>query len=163
METLKGGLSLYAYFNTYIMIFIGIIILISAIAFLYKVITGNYQKSPSSKVGYYAITTLNECSQYEINNNLCKLQLEYSDGTNIYKDNIDPKTTVGNTTVFYEQKNPKSYMVTTSPYIFPGGFSFFACVTLIIGFARLMLIRSNKNAAAIIGGLDVVSSITSRR
>jgi hypothetical protein len=159
MDTVKEGLSLYAYLNTYGMIFMGVLILISAIGILFKIITGNYQKSPSSTVDYYTIANLTKCSQYEITNNLCKLQLEYSDGTNIYKYDIDSKTKVGDTTVFYEQKNPKSYMITPSPYIIPGVFSCIACLTLFYAIGRLIIMRSSSNAAAIIGGIDVASNI----
>jgi len=162
METVKSGLGFYAYAKTYGIIFIGVLLVISAIAFLFKVINGNYKKSPSSKVGYYTVADLNECTDYEVANNLCKLQLVYSDGSNIYKNDTDPKTKVGETTVFYEQKNPKSYMITPNPYIFPGGFSCFACIILTVAFVRLMIMRSSKDAAAVIGGLDVASSVMNR-
>jgi hypothetical protein len=141
------------------MIFVGVILLVSAIAFLFRVVNGNYQKSPNSSVGYYTVKDLIECTDYEIKSNLCKLQLVYTDGTNIYKNDTDPKTHVGPTTVFYEERNPRSYMVTPSPYVFPGIFSCIACLTITVALVRLMIMRSTKDGAAIIGGLDVASSV----
>jgi hypothetical protein len=161
METVKTGLGMYAYMQTFSMIFVGVLLLAIGIFLLYQVINNNYKKSPSSKVDYYTITNLTECNQDEINNNLCKLQLVYSDGTTIYKNNVDPvKTKVGDTSVFYAEKNPKSYIVTPSPYIFPGGFSCFACIIFITAIIRLIIIRSSKEAAAVVGGMDAVSTTT---
>jgi hypothetical protein len=142
--------------------FLGILFLISAIAFLIKIRTSNYKKSPSSKIGYYTIANLSECSDYEIKNNLCKLQLVYSDGKDIYKNNIKSDSNIGDTTVFYEQKNPKSYMVTPSPYLFPGFFYCIGYIILIYAIIRLIIIKSSKDGAAALGGLDALSSITNR-
>jgi hypothetical protein len=162
MNTVKEGLGFYALIKTYGIIFLGILFLLSALAFLFKVVNGNYKKSPNSKISYYTIVNSTECTNYEIQNNLCKLQLVYSDGTTIYKNDTPPESKIGDTTVFYEDKNPKSYMVTPSPYMAPGMFSCIASIILIAGVVRLLIIRSSKDGAALMGGLDMVSSISSR-
>ena len=162
METVKSGLGLYANIKTYGMIFFGILILCSAIAFLIKVMTTNYKKSPQSKISYYFINKDYECSPDDISKNLCQLKLQYTDGVTIYKEPVDPKSNVGDTSVFYEQKNPKSYMITPSPYLFPGICSCIACMILIFAVIRLTIIKSSKNGAALIGTLDILSDTMSR-
>ena len=155
METIRDGLGFYAMINTYGMIFIGVVLLISAIAFLYFIITSNYKKSPNSKLSYSP-----DCNADEIKNNKCKIEVTYTDGTTIYKNPVsDPKATVGDVTVFYKEREPKSYTITESPYIPPGLFSFLACVMLTIGIVRLMILRSSKEGAAILGGLDMLGSV----
>ena len=125
--------------------------------------TTNYKKSPQSKISYYFINKDYECSPDDISKNLCQLKLQYTDGVTIYKEPVDPKSNVGDTSVFYEQKNPKSYMITSTPYIFPGFFSCIACIILTFALIRLYIIRSSKDGAAIIGGLDVVSNFNGSR
>ena len=163
MEFAKKSLGIYAYMQTFGLLFIAIIITIIAIIFLYKTYKSNYIQSPSSKVGYYTTSNLNECNDYEIKNNLCKLQLVYSDGTNIYKNDIPPNTNtfVGNTVVFYEQQNPKSYYRTLNPYIYPGICCCVACIMYIIIIIRLIIMNSNKNGAAILGAIDIASNVVS--
>ena len=160
METIKNGLTFYAYIKTFGFIFFGIILLVCAIAFLFYIINNNYQKAKNSKVDYYNITNLNKCNDDEVKKNLCKLQLEYTDGSNVYKYDTEPNRKVGNTSVFYQQENPKSYMVTPSPYIFPGIVSCFACIILTISIIRLIIMRS-KDGAAAVGVFDVASSLFS--
>jgi hypothetical protein len=162
METVKSGLGLYANIKTYGMIFFGVLLLCSAIAFLIKVINANYQKSPKSKIGYYFINEDNECLPNDISNNLCQLKVQYTDGMTVYKEHVDQKSQVGDTTVFYEQKNPKSYMIAPTPYLFPGMFSCFASIILIFAIIRLTIIKSSKDGAALIGTMDIVSDTMSR-
>ena len=161
METVKSGLEFYALFKTYIGIVIGVLILCSAISLLVNIINSNYQKSPSSKIGYYTKTDSVECSTYEVTNNLCDLKVSYTDGTTNYNEPIpnSTNTQVGATTVFYQKENPKSYMITPSPYIFPGGLSCVACLALTFGIIRLLIIRSSSDAAAIVGGLDAAGDV----
>ena len=160
MEFAKKSLGIYAYIQTFGLLFIAIIITIIEIILLYKTYKSNYKKSPSSKVDYYTKSNLNECNDYEIKNNLCKLQLVYSDGTNIYKNDIPSNTVVGNTVVFYEEKNPKSYYRTSNPYIVPGICCCVACILYIIIVIRLIVMKSNKNGAAILGAIDIVNGVT---
>jgi len=162
METVKSGLAFYAYLRTIGMFIIGFLFFLCAIGFLFQVKNNNYQKAQNSKVGYYNILNSNKCTDDEKNKNLCKLQLEYSDGSNVYKYDTDPKTQVGETTVFYEQKNPKSYMVTPTPYMFPGGLSCFACIIITIAIIRIIIMKSIPDGAAGLGGLDAVSSLADR-
>ena len=150
METVRDGLGFYAKIKTYGIIFVGVLILISAIGFLYNTIKGNYKRSPSSKISY-----LTNCNEEEIKNNTCKKEIIYTDGTNTYKNNLDDsKLSTGEVTLFYKEHDPHSYQITENLYIFPGFFSCVACGILIFGIARLMIIRSSKNAAAFMGGLD---------
>lgn len=150
MKTVRDGLGFYAKIKTYGIIFLGVLILISAIGFLYNTITGNYKKSPNSKISYST-----ECNDEEITNNKCKKELIYTDGTNVYENNIDdPKRSVGYVTLYYKEHDPKSYQITEHLYALPGFFSCVACGILTFGIARLMIIRSSKNAAAFMGGLD---------
>ena len=151
MTTIKECLGFLAMIKTYGIMFVGVLILISAIGFLYNTISGNYKKSPSSKISY-----LPECTEDEIKNKKCKIEISYTDGTTIYKDPIidpNPEAKVGNVTVFYKEHNPKSYTITNNPYLLPGMFSCVACVTLSIGLVRLMILTS-KDGAAIVGMYD---------
>lgn len=160
MDTVKESLEYYAYFNTYIGLFVGTIVLICAITALVTIILSKYKKSSNSNIDYYT-KELTKCTEYEKNNNLCTLQLIYTDETNTYNFNVDPKTTIGNVPVFYQEKNPKSYMITPTPYIFPGICSIIACFILTYNIIRLIIIRSNKGGGAFLGGLDVINKISS--
>lgn len=159
METIKGSLGLYAYIKTYGMIFISVLMIISAIFFFIKIIKGDYVKSPSSKIDFYTIPELNDCPENDKNTPLCKLQLVYTDGDTIYKYDTDKKSKVGNTTVFYEKHNPQSYMQAESPYIFPSMISCVSIIILIFALIRLFIIKSDSGAAAVVGGLDILSSV----
>ena len=103
---------------TYISIFVGFIILIIATIILYYTYISHYKKSNKSKISYYNTSNLNECNNEEIAKNLCKLQLEYSSETETYKMDVEPTSKVGETSVYYQEKNPKSYIITPHPYLF---------------------------------------------
>lgn len=158
-EMVRDGLAGYAYITTYISIFVGFIILIIATIILYYTYIGHYKKSNKSKISYYNKTTLIECNNEEIAKNLCKLQLEYSSETETYKMYVDPTSNVGETSVYYQEKNPKSYMITPHPYLFSGVCCLFACFILVGSLIKLYILNSNKNVAAVIGIFDVADTM----
>lgn len=117
----------------YVMIFISFIFFICFIITLIDVTNGTYVKSSESRIDYYNKSDSSICDNNEIKN--CKLQLKYTDGTNIYMVDPDYNTTIGNTTVYYLKSNPYKYMEISNLYILPGIYIFCFILFLLIGFA----------------------------
>jgi hypothetical protein len=160
MKIVKNGLEFYANFNTYIVLIIGIIISMCAIGFTIKIYNDKYIKSPKSYIDYYSKDFINDkCSSNEIKNNLCELKVTYTDGKNEYKQSVDPKSSVGSTTVYYKQKDPMIIMVTPFLYMFPSIFCIISIIMIIIGVGRLYIIKSSNNGALALGAFDVASNM----
>ena len=153
MKFVEDSLSFYATIKTYGLLLVALIFFICTIVSIYFINKGNYLLSSDSKISYYNINDSTECVEEQIKNNLCKLQLVYTDGTNIYKYDSDPKSKAGKTIVHYQEKNPNSYTI-GNPYI-PSGFLFVIFIFIfIIGIIRLYLL---KNHAATLGAFDAAS------
>lgn len=117
----------------YVMIFISFIFFICFIIAIIEITSGTYVKSSESRIDYYNKSDSSICDNNNIKN--CKLQLKYTDGTNIYMVDPDYNSNIGNTTVYYLKSNPKSYMEISNLYFIPGIYIFCFILFLSIGIA----------------------------
>ena len=163
MEVVKGGLGIYAKFQTYIMIFIGIVMCLIGSYIGYRVNKGNYQKAKSGEVGYFRIDNLAKCTPAEIANRQCELKVSYKDAlsSNEYKQPVDTKRKQGPVSVYYKKDEPTSYMITPTPYLITGIIICISLVMLVVGFIRYKIMNSSENAGAALGAFDVASNVFS--
>ena len=163
-NTVKSGLSGYAYFSAYLSIIIGVCIMISAIFLAYNIISKNYKKAMNVSVNVLNNLTKSSCSPTDLQNKLCSPYVTYTTDSGNYTEPepIINSQQIAPDTLYYEEKNPSKFTTGMNPIYLPSFICCFAIVILIIGIGQIMFFKSNKDAAAVIGGIELTQNLLGR-
>lgn len=124
--------------------------------------------------------TIRDLNKNYISTSMCNIKsntdntqiLTYTVDNQTYTKNIPPSTTTqnnqttikptypeGSCTLYYASKDPNDYNVNSDPTTVMTIISVVILIIVIIIFIWLLFLRSNREVAGVVGGIDVVSSV----
>lgn len=150
------GLANYEIYKTGFGLFLIICFLICAIGCLIYSLHKNYQKTTGNIVTYINSQTLT----YTVD----KLYVQNIPFITTTTNNITsthPAHESGSCVVYYAKNNPQDYAVNSNPVFASEILTCFFCILSILVCMWFVFLRSHKDVAGVVGGLDAVSSIAS--
>lgn len=174
-----SGLATYEIYKTGFMVFIIYISFMLSSGCLFYNGFKNYQKiegtiTTNEKEKYQTLTYFidKEYSHkifYTINNNKStnnntSVNNNASANVNVSTNNStvsSPQYTDGKYTVYYPKDKPEEYNLSYNPFYINIVITIIYLIIVIIGFMYFYFLRSNRDVAGVIGGLDVASDVGS--
>jgi len=166
MNSISSGLSTYANLKAYASTAFGFCMMCCAIGLFFNIYNKHYKKASNSNIKYLKNSDQSECTPENITDKLCSLYVSYLDNQNTsYIEPVNPsvKVTPGKTTVYYENNKPSTYTISgATPMMLPGIFCCFSSILILFGIAQIYFFKHNKNAAAVVGGLELTGDLFNR-
>ncbi len=153
------GLATYELIKTGASIFILVILLLISIWLIYYNMKLNYQSSTICNVTSNTDGSFTQTLTYTVDNKVYnKIAPPIESVTNnvTKKDYAYP---VGLCTVYYPKENPDAYMININPTTASQIIAGILLVIVILTSLWFMFLRSNRNVAGVIGGIDASRSI----
>lgn len=153
------GLGTYALLKTGLTIFVLIILFLISIYLIYHNLQQNYQSSTICSIKSSTDQSFTQTVTYTADN------IVY---TNVVapivnvSNNVSTKTYAypeGLCTVYYPKNNPESYSLNANPTTVSQIIAGILFIIVILSSLWFMFLRSNKNVAGVVGGIDAAQSI----
>jgi len=155
------GLATYELIKTGFAIFILVILLFISINLIFYNINQNYQSSTICKVASITDGSFMQTLTYTVNN---KVYNKIVQPALIVNNNVTTKNyqyPEGLCTIYYPQNNPDSYSLNVNPTTISQIIAGILLVIVIFASLWFMFLRSNRNVAGVVGGIDASRSILS--
>ena len=155
------GLATYELIKTGFAIFILVILLFISINLIFYNINQNYQSSTICKVASITDGSFMQTLTYTVNN---KVYNKIVQPALIVNNNVTTKNyqyPEGLCTIYYPQNNPDSYSLNINPTTVSQIIAGILLVIVIFASLWFMFLRSNRNVAGVVGGIDASRSILS--
>ena len=155
------GLATYELIKTGFAIFILVILLFISINLIFYNINQNYQSSTICKVASVTDGSFMQTLTYTVNN---KVYNKIVQPALIVNNNVTTKNyqyPEGLCTIYYPQNNPDSYSLNINPTTVSQIIAGILLVIVIFASLWFMFLRSNRNVAGVVGGIDASRSILS--
>lgn len=163
--TISSGLQTYALIKNYIGLGVSILILIGSIFFYFYISNKKYVAAKNGMLSYSRISTNDKLEKCTSELPDCNYYLEYNTNNDTYyrsAQQVDKKNkpTLGSTSVFYSEKNPSDYTLSSlnPKYISIGLMVIFIIIIIAISI-NIYLINKYESYGAIQGGLEAASSL----
>ena len=152
-----NGLATYEIMKTGFQLLIIFCLLSSAIYCLINSFFKNYQQIQ----GNIVTTTNNQVLTYTVDKQYTQM-IPFTTTTTNNITTSKPTFPDGTCTVYYAKTNPTDYSVNSNPLFISEIFTAVLCFIAIIMSLFLLFLSKNKDAAGVLGGVNIASSLISR-
>ena len=152
------GLASFEIFKTGAILFLVFICFCISIFFTISNINKNYTSTTVCNIK--TNSDLSQTITYTVNNKAYTKNVPPSEQTVNNVKSLKPTYTEGSCTLYYSSKNPDDYSINFNPTIISEIFAGILLLVLIGTFIWFSFLRSNRDFAGVVGGIDVANTVT---
>lgn len=153
------GLATYEIWKTGFGLFVLVLCLCCAIGITVYNYNKNYISTTICNVKSSSDGSFTQTVTYTVNN---KEYVKYIPASSTKQNKVTRLSYAypeGNCTLYYASNDPNTYSVNSNPTVISGIISAVLCVIAVVGFIWFLFLRSHRDVAGVVGGIDAARTV----